>query len=214
MFHFAKPTEKVWEHSMQPHAVPIDGLHLELELGDLIGYGTAGHVYAVGVICISSNGSEDTGSLHPHIDIQLPELCIKLAEPHRTRGSAREAWFYEQLRLEGLEGVASPRFYGFFTSTCDHTRVVPWRTEDWSFQNEEDLELFESEDPLMHMETVGSEPYEDDDRWFDDELGSHQNSKWLDFRSSRSAPLVSILLLEKLGETLHSDYKIEECSFM
>ncbi|KAK7680306.1 hypothetical protein QCA50_016546 [Cerrena zonata] len=211
MAHCMDTTEKAWEYSMQPHPIPVDGLHLELELGDLIGRGSSGHVYAVRVIRISLSGSKDTNSLHT--DIQLPELCIKLAEPNRTGGIARETWFYEQLRLEGLEGVVSPRFYGFFTSPCDHNRVVPWRTDDWTFQDEE-FDIFESEDGLMLQEYVMSEPCEDEPRWFDDELGSHQNSKWLEFRQSCSTPLVSILLLEKLGETLERGYKIEECSYM
>ncbi|KAK7680304.1 hypothetical protein QCA50_016544 [Cerrena zonata] len=209
MRRFTKSRKKVWEHSMQPHPVPTDGLHLELQLGDLLGYGSSGHVYAVRVIRMSNNEGEDS----TNSDIQLPEMCIKLAEPNRVRGLAREAWFYEQLRLEGLEGVVSPRFYSFFTSSCDHDRVVPWRKRDWIFRTQEP-DLFESEDGLMLQEYIMNEPKDWSRRRFDDELGSHQNSKWLEFRQSCSTPLVSILLLERLGETLKEDYKTEESSYL
>ncbi|KAK7686096.1 hypothetical protein QCA50_010908 [Cerrena zonata] len=210
LMHRIQTTEKVWEHSMQPHPVPVDGLHLTLELGDLIGYGASAHVYAVHIISIDSKRDEEGSSFCP--SFQLPELCIKLAEPNRVRGLAREAWFYEQLHVEGLEGVISPRFYGFYTSSCDHTRVVPWRTKEWNFRKYP--HLFEHKDGFIPKDHIGNDPKKGPGgRWFDDQFGSHQNSKWIDYRQRCDSPLLSILLLERLGDTLQRYCKIQERSF-
>ena len=39
------------------------------------------------------------------------------------------------------------------------------------------------------------------DMFFDDEYGSHQNSKWLTYRQSCTLPIVGVMLMEKLGAT-------------
>ena len=189
----------VWEFSAQARLPPDSGYHIELEIGDLLGWGSSGHVYSVRAVKMTSGSSEN-----PHIKRaldDLPNLCIKLSEPNRIRNLAREAWFYEQLDSEGLHGVVVPRNYGLFTAPCSPPRVIPWRSEKWRFQ-EVGYDIFEDTDGsgLMEFEHLDWEPDGTGDIYHDDEYGSHQKSKWLKYRQRCESPLIAVMLMDRLGE--------------
>ena len=192
----------VWEHSAQARLPPNPGYHIELEIGDLVGYGSTGHVYSVLVRNITPDPSENI-LVKQTLDT-LPDLCIKISEPEQIRGIAREAWYYEQLDSSGLFGVAVPRNYGFFTIPCSPTRVIPWRSDTWRFRRtlRAGYDFFEDRDGtgLMKFRSLLCEP-DGSDMFFDDEYGSHQNSKWLTYRQSCTLPIVGVMLMEKLGAT-------------
>ena len=189
----------IWEFSAQARPPPEPGYHLELEIGDLIGRGSSGHVYSVRVLDISSD-STDNPQIKGVLDT-IPDLCIKLSEPNRVRTIAREAWYYEQLDAEGLQGVAVPRNYGLFTASCSSSRVIPWRAKSWKFRRM-GHDIFKDFDGsgLMRLERLFWEPNGKNPACYDDEHGSHQKSKWLKYRQSCTTPLVAVMLMEKLGE--------------
>lgn len=121
---------------MKPRPPPSSGLHLELKLGSLIGFGRGGHVYSVDIVNISHTPHPNAPSSLPLFEVNVPDLCIKLAEPDKPRSIAREAWLYEQLDAMGLQGVAVPRTYGFFTAHCSPSQVIPWGQESWHFRKD------------------------------------------------------------------------------
>ncbi|KAK7676811.1 hypothetical protein QCA50_020217 [Cerrena zonata] len=188
---------------MQCHPIPKHGRHLHLRLGELIGIGRDSHVYGVHVLNITSNSSigSDSQDAQPQPDLNLPDLCIKLVEPDKPRSLAREAWFYEQLDKMGLQGVAAPRNYGLFTAHCPFSQVIPWRTEDWFFRQEgRDAASYEG----IQFDRQCYEP-EDDIPLYDDDHGSNVNSHWKTFLQDSESPIVSLMLLERLGETLQPE---------
>jgi hypothetical protein len=67
----------------------------------------------------------------------LPPLVIKVAARRRSEDLAREAWFYEE--MEGLQGVAIARCYGFFTMEIDpNSEVLDWAESDEASDEETD----------------------------------------------------------------------------
>ena len=187
-----------WEHSTAAYPPPDPGYHIELEIGDLVGCGSSGHVYSVRVLNVTPDPTNNW-EVKNVLDT-LPDLCIKLSEPNQIRSTAREAWFYEQLDLEGLHGVIAPKNYGFFTASIPRTRVIPWRSESWRFHYEE-YDIFTGDGSgLMEFEPLLHEPRCRDIMYYDDEHESHQKSKWLRYRQNCETPLVGVLLMEKLGQ--------------
>ncbi|KZV82126.1 hypothetical protein EXIGLDRAFT_778945, partial [Exidia glandulosa HHB12029] len=92
-----------------PSSLPAPGsLALNLELGEYIGSGRSGIVFAV-----------DTTGTHGG----LPPLVLKIARQERCQSVAREAWFYEE--LECLQGVVLPRCYGCFRLNLQDGQTVP-----------------------------------------------------------------------------------------
>lgn len=185
---------------MQSHPLPIHGHHLQLQLGDLVGFGRDSHVYDVKILNITDGSDDGSNSqdAQPQIDLELPDLCIKLVEPDKPRSLAREAWFYEQFDKMGLQGVATPRNYGLFTARCPISQIIPWRTEDWFFRQEgRDAASFEG----PQFDRQCREP-EDNLPLRDDDHGSNVNSHWKTFLQDSETPIVSVMLLERLGETL------------
>ena len=89
-----------------------DQPRLSLELGERLGGGRTGVVYAARLFEIApSTDSEAEGAI---VD---SDLCVKIARPNRSRTLAREAWVYDQLTEGSFRGVSVPRCYGFFTAT-------------------------------------------------------------------------------------------------
>ena len=180
---------------MQPRSLPVHHRNLGLRLGKLIGSGRSAHVYEVQVL--------DTAEGSEH-DIELPNLCIKLTEPDRPRSLAREAWFYEQLELMGLQGVAVPRNFGLFTTHCSFEQVIPWRTNDWFFRKEEREQSIFTSLPGRQYDSQAYEP-ENDEFMRDDSHGSNCNSYWKNFQQDAESPILSLMVLERLGDTLMPD---------
>ena len=82
---------------------------LSLELGERIGGGRTGVVYAARLVETPFK-EEKEGAI---VD---SELCVKIARPNRSRTLAREAWVYDQLTEGSFQGASVPRCYGFFTA--------------------------------------------------------------------------------------------------
>lgn len=181
---------------MQSHPLPIHGRNLQLRLGKLIGTGRFSHVYEVQVLGISNGAAGGS-----HFDLELPNLCIKLAEPDKPRSLAREAWFYEQLDLMGLQGVVVPHNFGLFTAHCSLEHVIPWRTNDWFFRKDEREESIFTCEAGQQYDAQCYEP-EDDECLQDDSHGSNHNSYWKSFHQDPGSPVISLMLLERLGNTL------------
>ncbi|PBK68722.1 hypothetical protein ARMSODRAFT_189138 [Armillaria solidipes] len=200
--------------SWAPLSLSNNGGHLEIELTDKISEGRVGLVYSARVI-------------HDTTRSDLPDLCVKLAKAEYSRTLAREAWFYEQLALDGCEGVISPRCFGFFTvpfKDCLDIKGQPIsRVEPW-----ENIELYTPKpDPddsdESDVEENTDEPYNSEgtdwwlpddrpylDKYFKDDDGWKSGSPWNEWRASSSDPLISVLVLEKLGKAYSSPKGQEE----
>ncbi|RDB26242.1 hypothetical protein Hypma_006336 [Hypsizygus marmoreus] len=178
--------------------LPLQGLHLELELGDLVAEGRTSVVYGARMIHVLENPNGPTITGFP---VQaLPSLCIKLAKPTFCRSLAREAWFYERLpEDQNYQGFVIPRCYGLFTvplqplsiSLGSDIKIIPW-------------EMLGTRAPFEYPE--GSEGWRygdhlpDDFGWPDDGRRDKADSPWNEWRPSASLPVVSVLILERLGE--------------
>ncbi|EPQ58087.1 hypothetical protein GLOTRDRAFT_136868 [Gloeophyllum trabeum ATCC 11539] len=184
-------TSFVWGNSMKPRPPPVEGLELELELGKFIGAGRSGHVYEARVL--------NAEQLQPSLGgFKIPRLCIKLAEPNRLRSLAREAWFYEQLDAAGAQGVVVPRNFGFFTTQCSFSQVVPWRGSSWAFHDEMEhpADTSDIHDWLPH------EP-EHPELYRDDEEMSNENSQWKHWKWDKNGvQAVGLMIMERLGKEM------------
>ncbi|KAG7441104.1 uncharacterized protein BT62DRAFT_1011904 [Guyanagaster necrorhizus] len=178
--------------SWAPLSLPNDGAHLELELTDSISEGRVGLAYSAQPIGNS-------------VELDLPDLCVKVMKPRYGRTLAREAWFYEQLALEAnCEGVITPRCFGFFTVSlkdCFDVKGQPVsHVEPWENITIKSLQT-DSDD------AEGSDYRDwwlpDDPPWlgkyFKDDDGWKSGSPWNEWRPSPSDPLICVLVLERLG---------------
>ncbi|KAG7096450.1 hypothetical protein E1B28_003885 [Marasmius oreades] len=161
---------------------------LVVELEEKLGSGRTGIAYSARIL---DGGSSIPGSPRP------THVCIKFAMPYHCRSLAREAWFYDQLPEEqNFQGIITPRYYGFFTSSLgDASTIVPWEEgkvdmsliapED--YDEEGDLHLdFLPEDRMKSTAVVVNDAY--------------TSSSWYDWQADPKNPLVSVLVLEKLGD--------------
>ncbi|CAA7260888.1 unnamed protein product [Cyclocybe aegerita] len=194
------PPTKAWA------ALPVsqDSSHLDLTLMELIGEGRIGITYAARV-----NAANDASGVDLLASGLVPsEVCLKIAKPHFCRSMAREAWFYEQLRP--LQGIATARCFGFFTATVEGARtnpsneseasekgpvtVVPWAALKARPEHMFKKTHWPSEDFLIDDSTA----------WmYTDEHGFKKNSPWNAWQHSEDKPLLSVLVLEKLGESYY-----------
>lgn len=177
-----------------PVRPPSEG-HLELRLGDKFGEGTIGTSYAATVVSSTAPNIPD-------------RVCVKWAKRRNCRPLAREAWFYEQLHKAGnCEGVITPRFYGFFTTSFQD---IPSSSSS-SSSDDSDSEIpkvkkitikpweeLRSNDECLLPE----DSFEGDicDVNFYDEADLRDNSRWASWRRRRDR-LIAILIIEELGST-------------
>ncbi|KAJ8088475.1 hypothetical protein PM082_022548 [Marasmius tenuissimus] len=158
----------------------------------------------------------DTPKPHPNtLVVELEEklgaapkpthVCIKFAMPYHCRSLAREAWFYDQLPEEqGFQGCIVPKCYGLFTSSLgDATTIVPWEKNDVDVSLEAPEDYDEEEDP--HADFL---PEDRRDPRALSPNAEYTSSSWHDWSPDPKNPLVSVLVLEKLGRTL--DYEQEQ----
>ncbi|KZV94573.1 hypothetical protein EXIGLDRAFT_505369 [Exidia glandulosa HHB12029] len=78
-----------------------DNLHVSVSLGQRLGAGRCGIVYALDDVHVSGASA------------LLPPLVAKIAWRHRAMELVREAWVYDE--LEYIQGVAVARCFGLFT---------------------------------------------------------------------------------------------------
>lgn len=113
-----------------PSSLPPPGdMHLEVSLGEELGYGRIGSVRAINIL--SPNAGND-----------LPQLVMKVSNRKRSKNLAREAWFYEE--MEQLQGISVPRCYGFFEARLEvgHKASTwdPYRDDSYDEEEGEDIE--------------------------------------------------------------------------
>ncbi|EKM57514.1 uncharacterized protein PHACADRAFT_251185 [Phanerochaete carnosa HHB-10118-sp] len=80
----------------------LGNAHLTASLGDYLGHGHCGLVYALEDMHVT--GAPD--------GVAFPPLVVKIARLNRVASLLRETWFYDE--MECLQGVAIPRCYGYF----------------------------------------------------------------------------------------------------
>ena len=146
-------------------------------MGRKLGEGATGIVYAV--------------DLRSPTTIDLPpRLCIKIAKPPFAGALAREAWFYEQLQKEGLDGVVTPSCFGL--NVLDHelgrASFHPWRDmeecRDHSFELRDDPS--HSRPPGIYYDGPG--------------VDFRYKSPWMDWEFDPENPLIAVLLLERMED--------------
>lgn len=130
------------------------------------------------------------------------DLCIKVAKPMFCRSLAREAWFYE--RLIGIQGTATARCFGLYTTTIDmgDFAVSPWvKSNDYPFNYPKREDLSDEDMPSTDwLPDDVAEIYPEIPKYTDDH-GFKRDSPWNTWEPSKNAPILSILLLQKLGKT-------------
>ncbi|KAI0760395.1 hypothetical protein C8Q74DRAFT_1208306 [Fomes fomentarius] len=175
-----------------PRHLPKDGAHLTLELGRRIGGGRSAVVYAAKI------NADAASMLMPRIPDE--EICVKIARPNRSRTLAREAWAYEVLVGQGCLGVMVPRCYGFFTVDLsrDQLSFPLWSSGDFYL---EEASSGLPDDPMCDDPLTDDDPYE-----LDDSLGpgTREISSWLDWKPDPAAPLLSVLVMARGGQSYHS----------
>jgi hypothetical protein len=99
---------------------PAGTLRLELTLGDKLGSGAGGLVYAV----VHAASLTPTGAKAPH---RFPPLVVKVCYGDRGRTLLHETSAYDE--MECIQGVVVPRCFGYFeVETTD--RTVPMLCQD------------------------------------------------------------------------------------
>ena len=113
-----------------PSTLPPPGnLQLSLSVEDLIGEGRCGTVFSTNPSLLLDPSNKPVDVLEPGLPY-LPSLVIKVADQARIEDLAIEASMYEE--METLQGVAIPRYYGWFEAQLDPTWTVdmtPGETE-------------------------------------------------------------------------------------
>lgn len=164
MYAWAKPTAR------RPSHRPIynEDLRLALTLGDHLGSGHCGLVYAVDNVTVSGS------------PVTLPPLVAKIARPHRAMEVVREAWVYDETQC--LQGVAVPRCFGLFTLQLASGQICPlWKEHDDDSEDDSQVE---------------SCPAEYDDCWPLTKVRPYMHPLLLKFAEARNE--LVILLLERM----------------
>ncbi|KAF8508404.1 hypothetical protein JB92DRAFT_2832404 [Gautieria morchelliformis] len=88
---------------------------------------------------IASNHSAQEGENSAMAEwYALPSLVIKIAARRRSDDLAHGAWFYEE--MEGIQGAAIARCYGFFTAEIEqNSQVLDWEVSDVDYDEEVDV---------------------------------------------------------------------------
>ncbi|OBZ73795.1 hypothetical protein A0H81_06131 [Grifola frondosa] len=113
-------------------------LRLELKVGEKLGEGRCGSVYAPTVVRLFDPANPVDSLDYPKAPI-LPELVIKVAEPHQRWRLKREASAYEEMQV--LQGISVARCYGWFEAKLADGCSVPGHEDDdddYSYSTDED----------------------------------------------------------------------------
>lgn len=179
---------------------PEDKAHLELILGKRIAEGRIGLVYEAHVSRITE---PNTGNKISPVQFGLPSnLCAKVAKSEHCRSLAREAWFYEQLsEKDGYQGVVAPRCFGLFTvSVNDGTDELGQPSSSIRPWTERDHDGVPLKDDGLHIVPDWLNNDDNLDYFADDASASKKYSPWNTWREDPSSPLLSLLVLERLGD--------------
>ncbi|KAJ3791178.1 hypothetical protein GGU10DRAFT_301473 [Lentinula aff. detonsa] len=176
------------------YQVPQNAAHLQLKLGDCLGFGATGTVYSAHI----SNSLSDLSPPVPQ------ELIVKFARLNHCRSLAREAWIYNCLdENQRLTGTVVPRCYGFFTSKLtesgvDYTTLssselpfeLPWSIYEFDRDPDRDNILHDDfDDEVVRPQT-----------WNPGHIITKDSSPWNSWTPDPDDPLVAVLLLEKGGQ--------------
>ncbi|RDB25553.1 hypothetical protein Hypma_006381 [Hypsizygus marmoreus] len=178
---------------------PVGKPHLELQLDKRLGAGRIGFVYSARVVGVLDRPGGVPVS-NPRLGLST-ELVVKLVRPTNCRSLARETWFYERLtESEGYQGAVVPLCYGFFTVPMMSTQppsLDPLEIKPWIDKNGRHVPL----DFIKAQKEFGDHLPDDSDSYHDDERTCRTDSPWYEWQPNPENPLLSVLLLERLGET-------------
>ncbi|OBZ73798.1 hypothetical protein A0H81_06134 [Grifola frondosa] len=174
------------------HPVPKH-LRLELKIGEKIGGGRCGSVYAATAVRLFDPANPADSLDYPKAPI-LPELVIKVAEPHQMWRLEQEAGAYEELQV--LQGVSVARCYGWFEAKlADGWSLLGSENDDNGYTSDSSEESEESDEAnYADLSDVSSDTIDSDDT---DYPGRAEPSD-----------VVTFLVLERLGGflTMRQDY--------
>lgn len=128
---------------------PSPQLQLHATVGEYLGDGQSSvvPVYALEQVTICG--------LRSNIDI--PQLVVKIARPHRVSWEMREAWFYDE--MECLQGSIVPRQFGYFehdmgfsldSTSSSGLYVKSFRDYPMSTGSSNDADWLRELEPEMH----------------------------------------------------------------
>jgi len=129
-----------------PSTLPPPGnLELSLSVDDLIGEGRCGTVFSTYLSLLLDPSNEPVEVLEPY----LPSLVIKVADQAHIEDLATEASMYEE--MENLQGVAIPRYYGWFEAELEPA----WTVDSRSGENEAPTSTHSGRLSLLLLERMG-----------------------------------------------------------
>jgi len=132
-----------------PSTLPPPGdLQLSLSVEDLIGEGRCGTVFSTYPSLLLDPSNKPVEVLEPGLPY-LPSLVIKVADQAHIEDLATEASMYEE--MENLQGVAIPRYYGWFEAELEPTWTVDLR----SGENETPTSTHSGRLSLLLLERMG-----------------------------------------------------------
>ncbi|KAF8512453.1 hypothetical protein BU17DRAFT_96242 [Hysterangium stoloniferum] len=172
-----------------PSTLPPPGdLTLEVSVQAKLGEGRVGFVYGV----------DKRGTSGSHA---IPDLVIKVARRYQSNNLCREAWFYEE--MEHLQGIIVARCYGIFQVVLDEQYEVL----DWEKVNQEDAtraseEVIARQKSAMYAKEEAQEQNTAFKRLeYSESIHPHARIPH-DISQSEHHHLLSVLVLEKLGERI------------
>jgi hypothetical protein len=183
---------------------PGGTLRLELILGDKLGSGAEGLVYAVDNAVLLTPAGDDA----PH---SLPPIVVKVCYGERGRQLLLEASAYDE--MECIQGVVVPRCFGYFEVEADDI-TVPILCQDvnkWLLEADQKEERQEEEELLMKGESHShDEPFDEDGSdksWEDDEPFEDdedlQDEDYLEDKPDRDfSRRLCVLVLERVGQPI------------
>ncbi|KAJ3525986.1 hypothetical protein NMY22_g10351 [Coprinellus aureogranulatus] len=183
----------------------------------VLGRGRAGRVYPLEIISIRrALGCDVADSSVVPSAKDLPPLCIKIGTPTYARRLAREAWFYERFDKAGVTGILSPRCYGVSCAPLTQDDLQPLLVSLPCFNYQDQIEAGFGSSTVATVrlpeETEYGEDSEGEDPtptvgpfYLDDVKQSHALSPWLHMRERKDKPVLTVLIMEKLGEMLTYD---------
>lgn len=132
-----------------PSTLPPPGnLQLSLSVEDLIGDGRCGTVFSTYPSLLLDPSNNPMAVLEPGLPY-LPSLVIKVADQAHIEDLATEASMYEE--MESLQGVAIPRYYGWFEAELEPT----WTVDLSSSETETPTSTRPSRLSLLLLERMG-----------------------------------------------------------
>ncbi|KAH8101339.1 hypothetical protein DFH11DRAFT_1736502 [Phellopilus nigrolimitatus] len=166
---------------------PAANARLDISLSEKISDGRCGRTFRITVDSLTFSGGATA-----HHDCGLPPLCIKMAAPGMSRRLSKEAWCYEE--MEKLQGMAIPHCYGWFESELAEGHQIVAIGAGIGVDSDSDS-------------TSGKSNYEDSDDSEEHDgskIGGQSNQEMQNAEKARlkSSNVISILLLEELGERL------------